>query len=329
MSISAGSGRTQLTAPDRPLGAADLAVVIPTRDRWDTLGTTLRALEEQTERGFETIVVVDGSEQRPPPLPRVRVLQQEHAGPGAARNRGVGATARRVVLFLGDDMVPDRDVVARHLELHRDHPDERFAVLGRVKWHRSVQRSRLHQWLEWSGALFDFPAGHAATGTDAGWQRFYSCNVSIKREFFTAAGGFDPQFVFDYEDLDMGWRLSRRGLRLVYEPRAVARHLHRYDWAAVERRYRSRAGAERLMMAKHDWFEPWFYNQMAAAERQRPASSLWALAAGRIPRRAGPLKCKVQQRADLHYRQRLAPAFLAAWEASAPGERAAPGERGP
>src|SRR4051812_18507092 len=95
--------------------SADLSIVIPTRNRWVTLGRTLAALDDQTESGFETIVVVDGAEQGVPSLPGARVIQQEHAGPGAARNRGVEASERALILLLGDDMVPQRDFVARHL----------------------------------------------------------------------------------------------------------------------------------------------------------------------------------------------------------------------
>jgi GT2 family glycosyltransferase len=298
--------------------ASELAVVIPTRERWETLRLTLAALEEQTEQGFETIVVVDGTDQQPPELPGVRVLQQAHAGPGVARNRGVGATDRPVILFIGDDMIPSTELVARHVAHHRDQPADEVAVLGQVVWHPSVPRDRLHGWLQWSGALFDFPAVQEGYEPDAGWARFYSCNVSIKREFFLASGGFDPGFVFDYEDLDLAWRLGQRGMRLIYEPGAVTRHLHRYDWPTVKRRYESRAGAERLMMAKHDWFRPWFHDQMTAAQREPRASRLWTLAADRIPRSAPGVRDSVQKRADRHYRQRLAPTFLAAWEASKP-----------
>jgi hypothetical protein len=111
-------------------------------------------------------------------------------------------------------------------------------------------------------------------------------------------------------------------MRLVYEPAAVTQHLHPYDWTAVKRRYESRAGAERLMMAKHDWFEPWFHGQMQAAVREPPASGLWTLAVDRIPQRAAGLRRKVERRADRHYRQRLAPSFLAAWEAASDEEGA-------
>lgn len=293
----------------------DLSVVIPTRRRWDTLGLTLDALAAQTATGFDVIVVADGTDQTvPSDLGEVRVLQQEHAGPGVARNRGVDATQRPLVLFIGDDMIPRRDLVAAHVARHSSSPGDEVAVLGRIRWHPDVPRDRLHRWLDWSGALFDYRLLERQGVEDAGWGRFYSSNVSIKRSLFLAAGGFDPDFAFDYEDLDLAYRLEQRGLRLLYEPNAVVEHLHPYDWDGVKRRYESRAGAERLMMAKHDWFKPWFGGQIEAAESQPRVSRLWALAVDHVPGRARRARALFERRANRWYLQRLAPAFRAAWE---------------
>jgi GT2 family glycosyltransferase len=302
------------------LGAADLAIVIPTRRRWDTLRTTLAALDAQTERGFEVVVVADGTDQKVPELPGVRVVQQEHGGPGAARNCGVRASERALVLFIGDDMVPRPELVARHLDRHRRDSARELAVLGRIAWHPSIPRDRLHRWLDWSGALFDYRVLEEQGEEEAGWTRFYSSNVSLKRELFLDAGGFDPDFTFDYEDLDLGWRLGRAGMRLVYEPDAVVEHLHPYDWDAVRRRYESRAGAERLMMRKHAWFEPWFHDQVERAASERRASRLWTVAVDAVPRRPAPLRRAVERRANRHYLQRLAPWFMAAWTRAAERE---------
>jgi GT2 family glycosyltransferase len=211
-------------------------------------------------------------------------------------------------------MVPTPGLVASHLARHADRPEPEVAVLGRIVWHPAVPRDRLHRWLEWSGALFDYALLEAQGGDDAGWARFYSSNVSLKRDFFQASGGFDAAFRFDYEDLDIAWRLGRRGMTLLYERAAVAEHLHPYDWAAVVRRYESRAEAERLMMSKHDWFEPWFKRQIDAAASAPASSRLWALVVDRIPARARRLRRAAELRADRHYLQRLAPPFLAAWE---------------
>ena len=298
------------------LSAADLTIAIPTRRRSGVLRLTLDALAAQSERGFETIVVVDGTDDPPPEIDGARVLVQEHAGPGVARNLAVGESGRALVLFLGDDMVPDGELVARHLARHRAHPETEVAVLGRVLWHPDVPRDRLHRWLEWSGSLFDYEQLEREDAEDAGWGRFYSSNVSLKRELFLAAGGFDPDFVFDYEDLDLAHRLGGRGMRLLYERRAVASHRHPYDWDAVRRRYESRARAEVLMAAKHDWFQPWFQGQIERATREPRASALWPLVVDRVPRRPARVRRAVERRADRRYLQRLAPSFQAAWDAA-------------
>jgi GT2 family glycosyltransferase len=302
----------RVTTPN--VTAHDLSIIIPTRRRWDTLRLTLAALEGQTAQGFETIVVVDGPDDDVPDLPSVTVLQQEHAGPGVARNHGVSVSDRPLVLFIGDDMIPRRDFVARHVARHREQPSTEVAVLGRIVWHPSVPRDRLHRWLDWSCALFDYRQLEDERAEDAQWSRFYSSNVSLKRDFFLAAGGFDPDFTYDYEDLDMGWRLGQLGLRLLYERAALVEHLHPYDWPTLERRYRSHAVGERLMAAKHDWFKPWFRDQMQAALDQPRASRLWTLLVDWVPHRPARLRGAVEKRADRRYLQRLAPSFLTAWE---------------
>jgi GT2 family glycosyltransferase len=143
--------------------------------------------------------------------------------------------------------------------------------------------------------------------------------VSLKRAAFVAAGGFDPDFrTADYEDLDLGWRLHERGMRLRYAPDAIVHHLHRYDWPSIERRYENRARAERVMLSKHEWFEPWFYGRIRSYASQPRVSGVWPVLADRVPERPRALRDWTRERANRWYHQRLAPAFLRAWE-EAPG----------
>jgi GT2 family glycosyltransferase/2-polyprenyl-3-methyl-5-hydroxy-6-metoxy-1,4-benzoquinol methylase len=297
-------------APDHR--STDLVVVIPTRDRWTILDETLRSLESQTVQGFEIVVVVDGEDQSIPDLGEgVRVVQVRHGGPGAARNAGVRVTERPLVLFLGDDMVPTPQLVERHLDAHRRHPEPASAVLGHVEWHAAVPDDALHRWMDWSCTQFDYPN---IAGDDAGWGRFYSCNVSLSRSLFLEAGGFDEGFTFDYEDLDLAWRLHQRGLQLWYERSAVVHHLHPYDWDRLVRRYESRARGERLMQLRHDWFEPYFTAIVEDAARQRRVAGVWPKVVERVPGRLGGLQRVARQRANRWYHQQVAPQFLAEWE---------------
>ena len=91
-----------------------LSVVIPSFniERW--LGDCLRSVLGQSFTDLEVVVVDDGSTDRSADIaafftttdPRVRVLRQANAGPGAARNAGLDAARGRYVAFIdGDDLV--------------------------------------------------------------------------------------------------------------------------------------------------------------------------------------------------------------------------------
>lgn len=292
---------------------SDLSIIIPTRDRWDVLRRTLRALRNQTVSGFEVLVVVDGTDQTVPADIGARTIVKEHGGPGAARNAGVAASDRRLVLFLGDDMVPQTDLVERHVDAHDLHPEDETAVLGRIDPHPQA-RGRLNRWMMWSGTQFDY---QGITGSEAGFGRFYSSNVSLKRHQFEAVGGFDEDFVYYYEDLDMGWRLHSKAMTLLYQPRAVAKHLHPLDWPGVVRRFQGIARGERLMAAKHDWFTPWFAARARALAGGERFGWWWPTLVDLVPPRFAKLRAAGERRADALYYRRLAPYFFDAWE----GER--------
>jgi glycosyltransferase involved in cell wall biosynthesis len=296
------------------LGPADLSIVIPTRDRWPILTETLAALRRQTVTGFRVVVVVDGTDQDPPELADAEVVVKPHGGPGAARNAGVRAADTALVLFLGDDMIPAPDLVERHLHRHRQEPAPEVAVLGFVQWHPSVGDSPLHRWLTWSGTQFDY---EHINGADAGFGRFYSCNVSLKRAFFLAAGGFDEDFTYYYEDLDCAWRLHERGLVLRPERRALTYHRHDYDLEAIRGRFRGIATGEGVMAGKHQWFQPFFRARSVGALTAPDVSPAWALAADRSYRTSGRIPRTIRTRANRWWYQQVGDAFLDTWE----GER--------
>src|SRR5947209_12797417 len=105
----------------------DVSIVVPTYNRRASLERLLRALDEQTypfDR-FEVIVIDDGSDDGTPEQLQalttryqLRVLGQPHQGPAAARNMGVSNAEAPLILFLDDDVVPTRDLIAVHIATH-------------------------------------------------------------------------------------------------------------------------------------------------------------------------------------------------------------------
>lgn len=294
------------------MNGSDIAVVIPTQNRWDVLERTIAGLRQQTTSGFEIVVVVDEGAQLPDFLDGVRVVYRNRRGVGSARNDGVRATDKDIIMFLGDDTIPEATLLERHLALHGRHPEVEVGVLGDVPWHPEVARGRLQRWLNWSGTQFDY---HTIQGDEAGWGRLYSSNVSLKRALFEKVGGFDEEFMFGYEDIELGLRLHEAGLRLLYEPEARVWHVHRYEWPAIERRFRLVGGGEYLMVRKHPDFPPYFLRKLSLHPPVAPFSP-WPWVVDYVPDRFPSLRRNSQRRADAWYSKQLAAPFIAGWLAA-------------
>ena len=257
--------------------------------------------------------MVDGADQEVPPLEASTVLVKRRAGPAAARNAGAKATNRSVVVFLGDDTIPAPDLVERHLAGHRRHPEREAAIVGFVGWHDSVARNRINTWLEWSGTQSWYDSLDPGGEQEVSHWHFYTSNVSVKRELLLECGGFDEDFPFAaFEDIECAIRLSQAGLRLFYEPSATCRHLHDYDWSALERRFAAMALSERLMVEMHPDVAPGCLNRMKDATAQ-PALPLERLV-DTVPARLKPVDRLVRRQANRRYHRRLAPGYMAAWD---------------
>ena len=95
--------------------ALDVSVIVPVFDDAAHLGEALESVLAQTAPALEILVVDDGSTDDSASValafgPRVRYERQDHAGAGAARNRGVRLACASLLAFLdADDLwVPDK-----------------------------------------------------------------------------------------------------------------------------------------------------------------------------------------------------------------------------
>lgn len=105
------------------------SVVIPVYNRAATICDTIRTVLNQSFGDFEIIVVDDGSTDDPLEAigalddPRIRVVHQENAGGGSARNRGIDEAQGAYVAFLDSDdfFMPHKlETVAGRLDGRRD-----------------------------------------------------------------------------------------------------------------------------------------------------------------------------------------------------------------
>lgn len=220
------------------------SVVIPSHNRAELLATALASVWAQTLSDYEVIVSDDGSTDGTLSYlrslgDRVRVVTQPHAGPGCARNAGVAASRGSYVVFLDSDDVwfPwTLEVLAGVID---NEPSLAIAALSVVQFtdeHRlsTIERQSLRT--ERYADLFAAARTVFVMG---------SGSIAVKRELFSAIGGFTPLPV-NGEDQDLLLRLGDTpGFVRVVEPVMVA--WRRHELAATRDINRSIAGAQFLI----------------------------------------------------------------------------------
>src|SRR5262249_59542683 len=81
---------------------------------------------------------------------------------------------------------------------------------------------------------------------------FYTPNTSLSRGLLLDVGLFDTTFPHAaWEDIEIAYRLEKRGMRIVYRPEAVARHHHDISFASFRRRQRRSGESAAIFFAKH------------------------------------------------------------------------------
>jgi hypothetical protein len=163
----------------------------------------------------------------------------------------VRRAAAPVVLFLGDDTRPaDPGVLAAHVRLHAEDPRPAAAVLGLIRWRPDRPVTPFMHWLEHGGPQFNFDALSAGPVSPA--RSFYTPHVSVKKAALEAVGGFDERFPFAaLEDVELGLRLERAGLVLVYHPEMLVEHDHPYVASGFGARQERVGASARLMTDIH------------------------------------------------------------------------------
>lgn len=237
-------------------GEPELSVVIPTRNRYPLLEELLRSLAANAlpKDRFEILVVSDGSsDETNLRLPErwgqeVTLLTQEHAGAAEARNHGIRHARSDLILLLDDDLVVERDCLEAHVRFHREWPEDHHACLGFMAWPPGPDQEPLARYLSESDEYLDWKWVRRRPPDDVGWRGFWTGHLSLKRRFLKQHGLFDgPRFYgLLGEDLDLGKRLDRSGLKLHFRESITAWHQKAPSFSEFAWRHfrRSRSSAQ-------------------------------------------------------------------------------------
>ncbi|SDW62275.1 Methyltransferase domain-containing protein [Thiocapsa roseopersicina] len=207
-----------------------ISAVICTYNRAPLLRQALGALCAQTiglDR-FEVIVVDDGSTddtrevaERFSGVLHLRYAYQANSGLASGKNHGLFLSRAPIVAFLDDDDVLDPHCLEEHHKTHERFAQPSYAVLGYTGLAEEPARSPLMRYVTDVGCqLFSYP--HIKHESILDFSYFWGGRSSCKRGFLLEYGVFNPVFRFGAEDIELGFRLEKVGLRVVYNAAAIS-----------------------------------------------------------------------------------------------------------
>jgi len=192
-----------------------ISVVLCTYNRKDILKKSLEALLNQSlpSDKYELLVVDDGSEDGTGELIKntfsssnLHYLYKENGGLCSARNFGLEHARGDYIFFTDDDIIADPNLLEEHLKRHEK--QDKLVVRGRVN--------------HFSGEV---PSKPGFTMADISFNFFWTSNVSVKKKYLDEAGRFDESFrEYGWEDIELGLRLRKLGIRSVYHRKAIGYH---------------------------------------------------------------------------------------------------------
>lgn len=191
-----------------------VSVVIITWNRCEELRTCLQSLAVLKTPVLEIIVVDNHSRDGTLDMLRsefpgtVVIENPENFGTAYSRNQAIHAARGEYVWFLDSDTrIPHPDVLENMVRFFRDHPDT-----GSVGGQMIVEGE---EWLYWvmtgkgdwkipvvQGNLHEHEVEYLAT-----------CNCLVPRRRLVEIGGFDLHYFYYCEDVDLGMRLGKLGLK--------------------------------------------------------------------------------------------------------------------
>ncbi len=150
----------KLKESDSSVGSLPLvSVVVPTYNRADRLGKTLRSVLNQTWQDFELIVVDDGSTDGTRDVvssfSRIKYISlPDNHGVSRARNEGLSQARGRYICFLDSDDLWDKNKLKVQLQWMENNKDCQACYTDEIWIRNGVRVNQMNKHRKYSGDIF-------------------------------------------------------------------------------------------------------------------------------------------------------------------------------
>ena len=201
-----------------------ISIIIPTYNAEKPISACLKALLSQTIdiSEYEVIVVDDGSLDNTAEVVKnfktVQLIRQENQGPAAARNKGAKHAKGDIIIFTDSDCVPFNNWIEEMIRPFEKNSE----VAGTKGAYRTQQRELASRFVQ-----TEYEDKYDLLGKTAYIDFIDTYAAAFKREVFMQFGGYDTSFpVACAEDVELTFRMSSEGYKMVFNPDAIVYHTH-------------------------------------------------------------------------------------------------------
>ena len=223
-----------------------VSVVVACYNGAKTLKPCLDSLSALHYPNYEVILVDDGSTDSTsliaPLYKNVRYFRHINQGLSFARNTGIREALGEIIAFTDADCRADEDWL---YHIVADLLSGGWAGIG---GHNLLPPDDAPV----AAAVMASPGGPAHVMlTDREAEHIPGCNMVFYKWALLEIAGFDPIFRTAGDDVDVCWRLQKRGYRLGFSPGGFVWHYRRSTLAAYLKQQRGYGDAEALLVRKH------------------------------------------------------------------------------
>ncbi len=225
--------------------------IIPTYQNKRLIKNTLQSLNRQNgyfKEDYEAVVIDDGSTDGTGEyiqgvntnynIEYIYLHRSSKSSRARARNAGINAATGEIIVFIDGDMLV-RENYLKELDRCFNVSEDILVIGNRIMMTEEVSCEKLAQETCFRGSEFNINSfknleirhiiyRHLSYNSCCQlrpWLQVFSCNMAVLKKHLDKSGGFDEGFKgWGIEDVELGYRLYKSGLRIIINNRIEAFH---------------------------------------------------------------------------------------------------------